>query len=190
MALKAALFEAVLDDPDRARGADDLPLVAYVADEFHRYVTADPVHGEQSYLDTCRSYGGVCVLATQSLASLKYAFAQRGACPTITDAALSVIWTNTATKVAFRSTDRETLSRVSELCLQTPGLARVVEVRPLSSLAVGQCYAAVADGRLERCRLAPYVGVEAAREVRVARLLPAPEAAVGARACDDGEVDR
>ena len=33
MALKALFFEAVLGDPDRARGGADLPLVGYVADE-------------------------------------------------------------------------------------------------------------------------------------------------------------
>ena len=75
VALKAALFEAVLDDPDRARGGADLPLVAYVADEAHRFVTSDLTHGEQSYLDTCRAYGGVCVLASQAVASISHALA-------------------------------------------------------------------------------------------------------------------
>ena len=70
VALKAAFFEAVLDDADRARGGKDLPLVGYVADEFHRFITSDPLHGEQSFLDTCRSFGAFCVLACQSVASL------------------------------------------------------------------------------------------------------------------------
>ena len=191
VSLKASLFEAVLDDPDRARGGSDLPLCGYLADEFHRYATCDPVHGEQSYLDTCRSYGGVCVLATQSAASLSHAFAHGAAPSAAADAALSMIWTNTATKFLFRTTDRDTLSRVSDLCPQPPGLASLVQVRPVSHLAVGECYAALADGRFERSRLAPYSGVEATREPRVTRVLALPQAGLDARACtSDGGTAR
>ena len=191
IALKASLFQAVLDDPDRARGGDHLPLVSYVADEAHRWISADSC-GEQSYLDTCRSYGGVCLLATQSLAAVRYAFAS-GAAPSQAgaDAALSMISTNTATKFLFRTTDPETLARLSELCPQPVGLASLVQVRPPSSLAVGECYVACGDGRFERQRLAPYTGPEAAREFRAARLLPAPEASVAAGACcANGGVER
>ena len=78
VALKAGYFEAVLDDADRAEGGADLPLVGYVADEFHRFVTSDPLHGEQSFLDTCRSFGAVCVLACQSVASIEHALAHGG----------------------------------------------------------------------------------------------------------------
>ena len=78
IALKALFFEAVLNDPDRIRGGTDLPLVGYVADECHRFVTSDPVHGEQSFLDTCRSFGGFCVLACQSVSSLTHALAGAG----------------------------------------------------------------------------------------------------------------
>ena len=59
MALKASFFEAVLAEPARVRAEPDLPLVGYVADEFHRFVTSDAVHGEQSFLDTCRSHGAL-----------------------------------------------------------------------------------------------------------------------------------
>ena len=56
VALKASFFEAVLDDPDRARGGKDLPLVAYLSrTSSTAYITSDPLHGEQSFLDTCRS---------------------------------------------------------------------------------------------------------------------------------------
>ena len=73
IALKAVFFEAVIDDPHPARGGADLPLVGYVADEFHRFVTSDPLHGEQSYLDTCRSFSAFCVLPCQSVASIHHA---------------------------------------------------------------------------------------------------------------------
>ena len=68
--VKALFFEAVLNDPDRQGASPDTPIAGYVADEFHRFATSDPVHGEQSFLDTCRSYGVTCVLACHSLASI------------------------------------------------------------------------------------------------------------------------
>ena len=86
-ALKAAFFEAVLHDPDRARGCEDLPLVGYVADEFHRFVTSDRVHGEQSFLDTCRSFGAFCVLACQSVAGIEHALAAGAGSSTRNEAA-------------------------------------------------------------------------------------------------------
>ena len=73
-AMKAAFFEAVLGNEARAAGKRK-PLVGYVADEFHRFVTAGTGHGEQSYLDTCRSYRAFCALASQSIASIEFALA-------------------------------------------------------------------------------------------------------------------
>ena len=165
--LKALFFEAVLDDPDRAQGgAAALPLVGYVADEFHRFVTSDPVHGEQSFLDCCRSYGAMCVLASQSLSSLAHALAHGGGNKTANEEAISVLWTNTATKLVFRSTDARTAERLRGLSPQgRPGLAAIVDVRPLSTLATGECYAALSDGRFERRQLAPFVEAAPARTV-------------------------
>ena len=156
MALKALFFEAVLSDPDRVRGVADTPLVAYIADEFHRFVTSDAVHGEQSFLDTCRSFGAFCVLATQSASSIEHALSLGGGSAKTNEAALSILWTNTATKVFFRSTDTETARRVAELCPQRPGWSTVTEVRPLAALAPGECYAALADGGFARRRLVPF----------------------------------
>ena len=153
IALKAVFFEAVLDDLDRARGEADLPLVGYVADEFHRFVTSDPLHGEQSFLDTCRSFGAVCVLASQSIASVHHALAHGTGSSDQNGAAVDILCTNTATKIAFRSTDPEVANRVSELSPHRPGLPGVVRVRPVSTLAPGECYASLADGRFERRQL-------------------------------------
>ena len=153
IALKAAFFEAVLDDPDRARGEAGLPLVGYVADEFHRFVTSDPLHGEQSFLDTCRSFSAFCVLACQSVASINHALAHGGGSYDLNRGAVGILWSNTATKLVFRSTDPEVAERVSELSPHRPGLPGVVRVRPVSSLASGECYASLADGRFERRQL-------------------------------------
>ena len=137
--LKALFFEAVLNDPVRVRGGADLPLVGYVADECHRFITSDPVHGEQSFLDTCRSFGVFCVLACQSVASPHHALALRGGNYTQDRSAVSILWNNTGSKFFFRSTDPRTADRVDEACPVRPGLTSVTRVRPLSSLAPGEC---------------------------------------------------
>ena len=155
-ALKAAFFEAVLNDPDRARGGGDLPLVGYVCDEFHRFVTSDRVHGEQSFLDTCRSFGAFCVLACQSVAGIEHALAGGGGSGARNEAAVSMLLTNTATKLVFRSTDPKTMEPLHALCPHHPGLDAVTRVRPLTTLAPGECYALLADGRFERRRLEPF----------------------------------
>ena len=152
VALKALFFEAVLGDPDRARGGAGLPLVGYVADEFQRFITSDRIHGEQSFLDTCRSFGAGCVLACQSVSSLEHALSHAGNAKR-NESAVSMLWTNTGTKVIFRTTDPQTAERVGELCPYQPGLAGVTRVRPVSTLAPGKCYAVLADGRFERRQL-------------------------------------
>ena len=163
-ALKAAFFEAVLHDPDRARGCEDLPLVGYVADEFHRFVTSDRVHGEQSFLDTCRSFGAFCVLACQSVAGIEHALAAGAGSGTRNEAAVSMLMTNTATKLVFRSTDTKTLQPLHEWCPHHPGLDAVTRVRPPTTLAPGECYALLPDGRFERRRLEPFeAGAERVR---------------------------
>ena len=174
ISLKAAFFEAVLDDPDRARGGNDLPLVGYVADEFHRFITSDPLHGEQSFLDTCRSFGAVCMLACQSVASIEHALAHGAGSRRQDETAVEILWNNTACKIIFRSTDPKTGNRVDALCPHRPGLAGLVRVRPVSTLQIGECYAALADGRFERRQLEPFEFDDPVRQKPVQKLLPAP----------------
>ena len=173
VALKALLFEAVLADPDRARGDTGLPLVGYVADECHRFVTADPVHGEQSFLDTCRSFGAFCLLATQSVASIEHALSVGGASRATNDAATAIIWNNTATKLVFRCTDAATADRVAALCPAYPGWVAPLRVRPLSTLAPGECVAVLADGRVLREQLHP-VELDAGTDAHAAGAHPPP----------------
>ena len=146
-ALKTTFFEAVLHDKKRQEPDHEEPLVAYVADEFHRFVTSDKTHGEQSFLDTCRSFGAFCVLATQSTSSLSYAMRELGTDGDTVDDALSVLYNNTGTKLFFRSTDQKTTDRAR---LFAPA---VIHARPLATLAPGECYAALVDGRFERAQL-------------------------------------
>ena len=103
------------------------------------FVTSDPVHGEQSFLDTCRSFGAYCMLATQSVSSLEHALAHGGGGSDGNASAVSILWNNCASKLFFRSTDVRTMQRLDELCPFQPGLAAVTRVRPVSTLAPGEC---------------------------------------------------
>ena len=155
-ALKATFFEAVLNCPERAgRGGADMPLVGYVADECHRFITADPVHGEQSFLDTCRSFGAFCALACQSVASLRHALGA-GEQDGVHEPAIDILLANTGTKLFFRSTERSTRETLNWLCPSAPDGPTVVDLRPPSSLAPGECYALLPDGRFERRQLDPH----------------------------------
>lgn len=152
-ALKACFFEAVLNSPKRLRRGGEMPLVGYLADECHRFVTSDEVHGEQSFLDTCRSFGAFCVLACQSVSSLEHALAGAGGNAAADGPALSVLLNNAGTKLLFRSTDEATRRRLDDLCPEPSSGAKVTAVRPPSTLRPGECYAVTADGRFERRQL-------------------------------------
>ena len=156
IALKALFFESVPDDADRIRGGADLPLVGSVADDFHRFPTGDPVHGEQSFLDTCRLAGACCLLACPSLASIEHVLVHGCGNAVPHAASVSILWNDTASRLVFRSTDPKTAVRVSERCPYQPGLAVPVRVHPSSTPATGECYALLACGRFERRPLEPF----------------------------------
>ena len=150
--LKAQFFETVLNDKQRQQNGSEMPLVAYVADEFHRFITSDVVHGEQSFFDTCRSFGAFCAVASQSMSSLHHALA--GDHYTNKDEkAVEILLNNTGTKLFFRTTDGALHDTIDRLCPMTPGLPKATQVRPPSSLRPGECYAVVTDGRFMRCRI-------------------------------------
>lgn len=120
--------------------------VAYICDEFHRFLTTDRESGEQHYLDRCRAYNAVCVLATQSIQSLKEA-AKSQTGKDETDA-IDILLNNTANKYFFGTTDPKTQDYLSQL---VPGsgvahMPKVSQVRTLATLERGQCYEFSSDG--------------------------------------------
>ena len=156
-ACKSLFFEAVLDCEARKGGPDpSMPLAGYIADEFQRFVTADVVHGEQSFLDVCRSFGAFAVLACQSIASLRYALCDLEGDRDKRNSAIDIICNNTATKMFFRSTDEETVGRVRTVSPLMSDGHSVIDIRPLSTLKAGECYASFPDGRFERVRIDEY----------------------------------
>ena len=184
-AMKAAYFEAVIANEARAAGIRK-PLVGYVADEFHRFVTAGDSHGEQSYLDTCRSFHAFCALASQSIASIEHALAGMGGDYAQNESAVSVLLNNVGTKLFFRTTDEGTIGRIRTLCPTRPGRPAVVDVRPPSTLSPGECYAALPDGRFERRQLAPcYPGKAGAGAGRDREAKPPRGAAAAGREMAD-----
>jgi hypothetical protein len=134
-AIKRGFFHAALRTRDRSRG------FVYCADEFQRVITADPTTGEASFLDRARSYGVICILATQSEAALRYALGADG--NPRGEAAVQVILSNVATRLCFRSTDPAIQGRLRALIPghpTDPSRPHVLDVRPLSSLAAGELY--------------------------------------------------
>ena len=152
-ACKVMFFESILGDEGRADNGEEMPSAAYISDEFQRFITVDPVHGEQSFLDVCRSFGAFTVIACQSVANLRYAICEFEKDDTMRRSALDIICNNTATKLFFRNSDKETSERVETICPRMPGGDVVVRIRPLSTLGVGECYASFPDGRFVRVQL-------------------------------------
>ena len=155
-ACKTLFFEAVLDSPERRKDGETMPMAAYIADEFQRFITADPIHGEQSFLDVCRAFGAFAVLACQSIASLRYALCELETDPEKRNSAIDIICNNTGTKMFFRSTDVETVRRISSISPLLSNGPSLIASRPLSSLRPGECYASFPDGRFERVQIDEY----------------------------------
>ena len=155
-ALKATWFEAILSSRKRMQHGNRMPLAAYIADEFHRFITSDKVHGEQSFLDTCRSFGVCCVLACQSVSSMEHALEEEGDSWLKNKAALEILLNNTANKLFFRSTDQALQAFLDRLCPPAHGFGPLTQVRPPSTLRPGECYASLSDGRFERRQLLPF----------------------------------
>ena len=169
-ALKAAWFEAILSSPTRSRAGHRMPLAAYIADEFHRFITSDKVHGEQSFLDTCRSFGVCCVLACQSVSSMEHALEEGGDSWQKNRAALDILLNNTANKFFFRSTDQALQGYLDRLCPPANGYGPLTRVRPPSTLKPGECYASLSDGRFERRQLLPFKAGKGAAAGTVVRM--------------------
>ena len=120
-------------------------VVAYVADEFQRFVTVGKEHGEQTFIDRCRSYGVCCVFATQSLSSLRY---RLGASSEAVHS-LDIVLSNIGTKAFFRTTDREALGYLNSLL----GIDLGSSKRGLPTLEVGECWLARANGSFSRRKM-------------------------------------
>lgn len=146
--IKGKFFTATFGRSNKTRP------VAYVCDEFQRFITGDPESGEQSFLDRCRAYRAVCVLATQSIASIKKGLHESG--ELFVDDCVSIILNNTGTKLFFRNTDIETQSRLLQLIPSNPMPrgAHLLGARPVSTLKIGECYFLSSDGSWGRGRIA------------------------------------
>ena len=146
---KAKFFEKVLVQEsrmnilDRSDGAKH--LLVYVADEFQRFITVGDDHGEQSFIDRCRSYGVSCVFATQSLASLRYKLGNVSGA----SASLEIVLANIGTKAFFRSTDREAMGYLTEMV----GQGAEGSIRGLPMLEPGACWFLRPNGAVSRRRV-------------------------------------
>lgn len=144
---------------ERCQEGQMVPIF-YVADEFHRFITGDETSGEQSFLDRCRAYGVSCLMATQSISSLKYGLAENteNTQGESLNYALEIILNNCGTKFFFRTTDAETNEKLKAILPGPPNpalqeLGHVIEAFPLSLLSVGECYFLTPKGTWGRTKI-------------------------------------
>ena len=125
------------------------------------------------------------MLATQSVASLRYALAQAsGDGAQGSEAALEIMMANCGTKLFFRSTDVSTQERLQKLLPAAPvqGRPHVAQVRPASTLRTGESYALLSDGGWQRriIRIEPRRSAEAPAKGTATKIVqPAPEPPAG-----------
>lgn len=134
MNLKRLVFNYMLNRSNM------LAPMAYVADEFHNFISSDTETGEHNFLDRCRSYRVSCVLATQSVDSLSNrVFEQNGY---VGEKALESMLNNISNRVVFRTTDHKTSNLLRGWIPPSPSnpARHVLDNFPLASLATGECY--------------------------------------------------
>lgn len=137
MSLKSKFFEAVFSRENQRRP------IGVVADEFQKFVTNDQETGEQSFLDRCRAYRCIAVLATQSISSLKYALGSNAAAQT----AVEIVTANTPSRFIFRTTDTDTVAWLkSQLPCASDSGPHVIDLRRPASLRPGEAYYILANG--------------------------------------------
>jgi len=141
--VKAKFFELSFVREDMGR-----PF-AYVCDEFQQFITADKSSGEQSFLDRCRAFKVICVLATQSISSLSYGLStSSSASQNSAQDAINILLQNTGNKLFFRNTDAIITDKLLRLIPspKNPVNPHVVCVQPTASLSVGECYYTFCNG--------------------------------------------
>jgi hypothetical protein len=130
-ALKGLFFRAVMEREDMER-----PM-AYVVDEFQRFISNDSETGEHAMLDRNRAYRMNAVLASQSYAALATAVSG----DRHSGSALDSIMTNCPSKVLFRTPDVSSVHAMQAVIPRDPyGDGHVLTFRHPSSLLVGEYY--------------------------------------------------
>lgn len=143
MALKQKFFESVFSRADQKRP------IGIVIDECQKFITNDSETGEQGFLDRCRAYRCLVVMATQSISSLKHALGSNSAAQT----AIEIVTANTPSKFILRTTDVETVAWLkSQLPVANDGDPHVIDVRRPASLKPGEAYFLLANGTWGRRR--------------------------------------
>lgn len=143
MALKQKFFESVFSRADQKRP------IGIVIDECQKFITNDSETGEQGFLDRCRAYRCLVVMATQSISSLKHALGSNSAAQT----AIEIVTANTPSKFILRTTDVETVAWLkSQLPVASDGDPHVIDVRRPASLKPGEAYFLLANGTWGRRR--------------------------------------
>ena len=129
--LKSLFYRCVMERKDMLRP------IAYICDEFQRYITTCADSGEHTFLDRCRAFRVSCVLATQSIAALQAAINPNGR----GSFALESILINCTSKFCFRTSDTNTVDMLRAFIPPNPmsGM-HILTARPPASLKTGEYY--------------------------------------------------
>ena len=143
--VKQLFLEAVVSRSGSGVTPRDAPLCGYIARGFERFVT--PV--DLAFLDGARTGGGFAILESKSVSAIEHALRDvpRG------EATFGALRCAAGAKLFLRSSDPRTQELARGLAPRRPGLVDVLDVRPLSGLALDECYVSGVDGRFERRRL-------------------------------------
>lgn len=126
-AIKAAFFQACLYRSELRRP------IFYVVDEFQRFVTVEGDSAEMGFLDICRAYRVMVVLATQNYAGLLRRYGRASD--------LECLLLNLPTILVFRTRDDMARTHLYQALRPVdPHLPHVLDVRPIPQLATGECY--------------------------------------------------
>jgi hypothetical protein len=130
-ALKSLFFQSAMARQDMLRP------IAYVSDEWQRFITVDPESGDHNFLDRCRAYRVTVLVATQSVAALQLAM---GSGNEARDAVTSLL-INLPTKVVFRTPCVQTVEAMKGYIPMDPGGdLHILQCRPPSALLTGEYY--------------------------------------------------
>ena len=146
--IKQLFLEAVLSRAGSGETPRDAPLCGYIARDFERYATGM----DRIFLDQAHSVGAFAVLASRSVSAIEHALRDVPG----GEATFGALWCAIGTKLFLRSTDPRTQELARGLAPSRPGLADLLDVRPLPGLEPNSSYVSGVDGRFERRRLVPW----------------------------------
>lgn len=114
---------------------------AFIVDEWHRYVSASPVYGDNLFLSFCRSYRVMTCLCTQSVEAIETALVVKEKLASASFVVGSIL-NNISSRFMLRTSDQKTQEVARNVFPFERNHARVhvLDARPLCTLKDGEYY--------------------------------------------------